>query len=87
MKLGTLKKTTAAGVALCMAGCATAPGQNNGGRKSAPACWLRMPKKAASTAIPERALTNFWNAYFQRSNAVVEEIGQPALLNNITKGR
>lgn len=34
-----------------------------------------------------RALTNFWNAYFQRSNAVVAEIGQPALLNNITKGR
>lgn len=32
-----------------------------------------------------RALTNFWKSYFQKSNAAVVEIGQPALLNNIDK--
>lgn len=30
-----------------------------------------------------RALANFWQAYFQKSQATVVEIGQPALLNNI----
>lgn len=34
-----------------------------------------------------RALTTFWNGYFQRAHATVGEVGQPALLNSIADGR
>lgn len=34
-----------------------------------------------------RALTGFWASYFQRSNATVVEIGQPALLNALSASR
>lgn len=32
-----------------------------------------------------RALTSFWNSYFQKSNATVVEIGQPALLTPLSR--
>jgi hypothetical protein len=34
-----------------------------------------------------RALTTFWTSYFQKSNATVMEIGQPALLNKVAASR
>ncbi|WP_426195924.1 hypothetical protein [Massilia sp. DWR3-1-1] len=46
-------------------------------------------KKGSKYRDPKtmRSLINFWNQYFQKSNAAVVEIGQPALLNNISLGR
>lgn len=45
-------------------------------------------KKGSKYRDPKtmRSLINFWNLYFQKSNATVVEIGQPALLNNIRAG-
>lgn len=46
-------------------------------------------KKGSKYRDPKtmRSLLSFWNQYFQKSNGTVVEIGQPALLNNISLGR
>ena len=47
------------------------------------------PAKTSKYRDPKtmRALTGFWGGYFEKSNAKVVEIGQPALLNPISARR